>query len=153
MHKVFQRNNEGYVLFDSCVIKTLQEYKQYNGLNEAGGILLGSYRGPHIEIVFATPPGPCDIRSPSGFVRKCKTHKQEAYKQWKQSNQLITYIGEWHTHPQQTPKPSSTDYTNWHNNLPDQDTVLCIQGTENLWVGENIFGNKKVQTIYKIHVV
>lgn len=150
MHKVYQRNNGGYVLFNSHTLELLHKFKQYSGKNEAGGILLGSYRDPHIEVVFATLPGPDDIRRPFSFIRKCASHKREALKQWNESDKSITYIGEWHTHPQLIPQPSRTDYKNWLKYLPCCDTVLCIQGTTELWVGESSSNKTKVQTIYKI---
>ena len=147
MNKVYQRNSQGYVLFNSLALELLHKFKQYAGENEAGGILLGCYRDPHIEVVSATPPGPGDIRRPFSFIRKCVSHKHEAYKQWNQSGKLITYIGEWHTHPQVIPEPSHVDYRNWLKYLPSCDTILCIQGIEELWVGENTNNIKKVQAI------
>ncbi len=147
MNKVYQRNSQGYVLFNSLALELLHKFKQYAGQNEAGGILLGCYRDPHIEVVSVTPPGPGDIRRPLSFIRKCASHKREAYKQWNQSGKLITYIGEWHTHPQMIPQPSHTDYRNWLKYLSSCDTILCIQGIEELWVGENTNNIKKIQTI------
>ncbi|MFK5893106.1 MAG: Mov34/MPN/PAD-1 family protein [Pseudomonadota bacterium] len=147
MNKVYQRNNQGYVLFNSLVMELLHKFKQHTGENEAGGILLGCYRDPHIEVVLATPPGPDDIRKPLSFIRKCASHKREAHNQWKKSGKLITYIGEWHTHPQKIPEPSYTDYRNWIEFLPCSDSIICIQGTEELWVGENTNNIKKVQTL------
>lgn len=147
MYKVYQRSREGYVLFNQCALELFQKYIQHAGEYEAGGILLGCYRGPHIEIVSATPPGPDDIRAPFSFIRKCTSHKEEALKQWTQSDNTITYMGEWHTHPQSIPQPSPTDYTNWQRYLPNCDTIICIQGTTGLWVGENSANIKKAQTI------
>ena len=151
MYKVYQRNKEGYVLFDQRALRVLQEYIQHAGECEAGGVLLGCYRGSHIEVVSATRPGPGDIRKPLSFIRRCSSHKQEALKQWNESDKSITYIGEWHTHPQIKPYPSQTDFTNWHRCLPNCDSISCIQGTAELWVGENTERLNQVQTMPLIH--
>jgi hypothetical protein len=45
---------------------------------EAGGILLGRYRGPHVEILRCTTPMPKDHRTPFGFVRQDKGHEEIA---------------------------------------------------------------------------
>lgn len=34
-------------------------------------------------------------------------------KRWKDSKGLVRYVGEWHTHPQNYPAPSSIDLTEW----------------------------------------
>jgi hypothetical protein len=41
---------------------------------EAGGVLLGRYRGPHIEIMSCTTPLPEDLRTRFGLVRQDKGH-------------------------------------------------------------------------------
>lgn len=80
---------------------------------EAGGLLLGYVRGSHLEIVEATVPTKFDRRFRAFFERMKDMHEQIAQKRWIDSDGLVRYIGEWHTHPQEHPMPSGTDLTEW----------------------------------------
>ncbi len=81
--------------------------------NEAGGILLGHVRGEHLEIIEATEPSFWDRRFRFLFERMSYFHHKLAMKRWKESKGLVRYVGEWHTHPQNYPTPSSIDLTEW----------------------------------------
>lgn len=80
---------------------------------EAGGILLGHVRGEHLEIIEATEPSVWDKRFRFLFERMPYFHHRLAMKRWKESNGLVRYVGEWHTHPQSYPTPSSLDLKEW----------------------------------------
>lgn len=80
---------------------------------EGGGLLLGYVRGSHLEIVDATEPTKFDRRFRTLFERMREVHEHIAQKQWSDSNGLVRYVGEWHTHPQDHPSPSDTDLTEW----------------------------------------
>src|SRR5260370_32544279 len=73
---------------------------------EAGGLLLGRYRGPHVEILRCTAPMPGDVRTRFGFVRQDTGHQRAATAQWSESGGRINFVGEWHTHPELRPTPS-----------------------------------------------
>lgn len=88
---------------------------------ECGGILLGSYRGPHIEVVDFTQPGPDDEATLSSFKRKDSKHQDAATKAWHLSNRKQTYVGEWHSHPFGQPVPSSTDKSVWRSVVTKQN--------------------------------
>jgi integrative and conjugative element protein (TIGR02256 family) len=77
---------------------------------EAGGLLLGLRRDPHLEITVITLPSPHDLRQRHRFVRQCDSHQRRATAAWQSSGGLIDYVGEWHTHPEAIPSPSGTDY-------------------------------------------
>ncbi len=149
-NRIYRRQNGGYVLIRISVLGVFNRFIQYPGKTEAGGILLGSYRDNHIEVVSATPPSPKDIRRPLRYIRRCPSHKTYAFGEWKRSNHLVTYIGEWHTHPENVPTPSSIDYDNWEKLLPRNDLVLCIQGLSDLWVGETTEYQNIVTSLKKI---
>jgi integrative and conjugative element protein (TIGR02256 family) len=80
---------------------------------ESGGILLGCVRGPNLEIIEATEPSRFDERFPFLFVRKAASHRQVAEKRWHRSGGTVRYLGEWHTHPEEFPRPSSIDLVEW----------------------------------------
>lgn len=85
------------------------------GRVECGGILLGSYRGPHIEVVDFTQPGPDDESTLSSFKRKDQQHQDAATKAWHLSDRKQTYVGEWHSHPFGQPVPSWIDRRVWRS--------------------------------------
>lgn len=78
---------------------------------ESGGILLGSMdiSGRHYLVRDFTFPQSDDERSPWYFIRKKDPSNEAIRKAWEESNGTINYLGEWHTHDEDIPTPSSTD--------------------------------------------
>jgi integrative and conjugative element protein (TIGR02256 family) len=85
------------------------------GQAEAGGILLGSYRGRDMEVTGMTWPGPSDQRNMFSFTRVDPTHQHASDNAWRESTGTVTYVGEWHTHPYGGVRPSSTDLRSWRS--------------------------------------
>ncbi|MBZ9813833.1 Mov34/MPN/PAD-1 family protein [Mesorhizobium sp. CA7] len=104
---------------------------------EAGGILLGSYRGDHIEVSGFTTPYPQDRRSFALFDRIDPLHQSSALRTWQQSTGTDTYIGEWHTHPEASPSPSWLDRRTWRKliNRSHAPMVFAIGGFSDIWWG------------------
>ena len=84
---------------------------------EMGGILLGAYRGPHLEIIAVTEPALGDERQLYSFVRADRSHQISATRAWLASGNTQTYVGEWHTHPYGAMIPSSTDTQSWRHEV------------------------------------
>lgn len=80
---------------------------------EAGGLLLGLRRASNIEVKWLTVPQKSDMRKRFGFVREVIGHAATALLRWSETGFTADYIGEWHTHPEQYPTPSSTDISEW----------------------------------------
>lgn len=104
---------------------------------EAGGILIGSYRGPHVEICDCTTPLPLDIRLPHLFDRRDPGHQAAAHNSWKRSGGTDTFVGEWHTHPVADPVPSALDLGTWRSIMQRTPAVLVflIAGYRSIWCG------------------
>lgn len=105
---------------------------------EAGGILVGFRRKPHLEIVDVTTPAFLDKRSRMGFDRRDGNHQRFARKCWKQSNGYIDYLGEWHTHPERYPRPSPLDLEESATKaaeFPRGPILEVMVGTQDTWVG------------------
>tara|TARA_R100001369_G_scaffold92208_3_gene136147 strand:- start:22208 stop:22684 length:477 start_codon:yes stop_codon:yes gene_type:complete len=81
---------------------------------EAGGILLGSVHGAHMLIEQATAPTVWDRRFRYLFERMPFGHEAIALSRWTASRGTVRYLGEWHTHPQDHPHPSSLDRSEWN---------------------------------------
>lgn len=103
---------------------------------EAGGILLGYRRGPHLEVLGVTMPHPNDVRGRHHFQRKDAAHQTIATAQWHESDGHIHYLGEWHTHPEPDPTPSSIDRREWKKlaTIQSHPLLFIIVGTSQWYV-------------------
>lgn len=110
---ILLNNGRLVVVPDEVILRIRHFTVPPEGSLEAGGILLGSYRGPHIEIIQCTSPLPKDQRAPFRFYRRDPGHDIAARTAWKRSKRTVTFVGEWHTHPEDDPKPSEVDRNTW----------------------------------------
>ena len=125
------------VLVDKHVLEMLrQTAEDAHFKHEVGGVLLGSIRGNYLHVVRATPPQMEDRSSFTRFWRSATGHQQIASRAWKASGETVTYLGEWHSHPECDPSPSPIDHADWANQLTKhrRDLVFFIQGTEGLYL-------------------
>jgi integrative and conjugative element protein (TIGR02256 family) len=127
------------VVIDGTVIDKIDRYSRApEDKKEAGGILIGCYRGPHIEITECSEPLRRDRRSRFRFDRDDPGHQYLAKRRWKESGRILTFVGEWHTHPERFPTPSSIDLNTWREvtrkNMTGS-TVFLIRGYEEWWAG------------------
>jgi integrative and conjugative element protein (TIGR02256 family) len=129
-----------WILVEADLLARLAKYRQ-RALTapESGGLLLGYRRGMHLHVIAATEPGPDDRSSRVSFRRSERGHRDKALAMWRESRGHIDYLGEWHTHPEQHPTPSGTDYRAWAelmSDRPGKPFVFIILGmTTNLWLG------------------
>jgi integrative and conjugative element protein (TIGR02256 family) len=51
---------------------------------------------------------------------------------------MLQYLGEWHTHPEDSPSPSSIDLGTWqrHLNADNEQMVLLIVGRKEIWAAK-----------------
>lgn len=134
-------------MLQTPVLQLLDTYRQVNMSSlEAGGILLGYRRDPHLEVARITKPGVDDVRKRSFFDRRDTCHQSGAIEAWRNSGQFIDYVGDWHTHPEPYPTPSRIDLEQWYS-LRDQvnlnPMLELIIGTEELWVGLVVKGKAR----------
>jgi integrative and conjugative element protein (TIGR02256 family) len=128
------------ILITDNVLEIFNKHKQLNQYdNESGGIVLGQISGETIYINRVSPPNKLDKASRYGFVRNKNAAQIVVNYEFLNSDRQIIYLGEWHTHPEITPKPSSQDkkmikeqYK--YNVLNEPFLFLIIQGTEDLYV-------------------
>lgn len=102
------------VSFNADVVKEIEKYIQTNmHKNESGGLLLGYRHSNHFEITHITTPKILDFNNRFSFERKDIAHIK-ILKRLKKKDSNISYLGEWHTHPEAFPSPSCIDYTQWN---------------------------------------
>jgi integrative and conjugative element protein (TIGR02256 family) len=132
------QTDDQLVYFRPPVLEVFERYIQSDAGTEAGGILLGHVRGKHLEILEATKPTSQDRRLKYFFERMIHGHKSVAERRWRESNGLVRYIGEWHTHPQNLPTPSGMDVNEWKDlaqGRSDRRPLLAvIVGRQDLYV-------------------
>jgi integrative and conjugative element protein (TIGR02256 family) len=105
---------------------------------ESGGILMGYRRGEHLHVTFATPPQTSDTRKRYQFLRSAGPHQEIALKHWRASEWTVDYLGEWHTHPQARPEPSTVDHREWRKIYRGKvlSMLFAVMGWDGqLWLG------------------
>lgn len=113
------------ILIQEEALRALLVHRQIApAATEAGGVLLGTSRGPHYEVTMVTAPQPEDLRSRFSFVRCGRTHRRLAVDEWRKSHRLNGYLGEWHSHPVTSPMPSLTDQHGWRKLAIELHTPL-----------------------------
>lgn len=128
------------VLLESSVVATLDRYRQDAPAKpEAGGLLLGYRRGANLHVVTASEPRSTDSRSRFAFERRARGHQELADAQWRLTDGLIDYLGEWHTHPEDDPSPSAVDRAAWQtivaNRAPHRMLFVIVGRTGHFWAG------------------
>lgn len=123
-------------------------------LTEAGGVLVGRHILDSNDIVVdeVSIPSKEDIRFRNRFVRKKEFHQQFISDIWSASGGTCNYLGEWHTHPEEYPTPSSCDLYNWKRILRTFEfdyeyLYFLIAGTSCIRVWE---GDKTTLTINEL---
>jgi integrative and conjugative element protein (TIGR02256 family) len=146
----FQINPNALLVIPVTLVSDLEQYRQLCVTDpEVGGAIIGIYRPPHIEITSFTRPDRQDKRSRFEFIRRSSKHLLTVLQHWKKSNGIETYLGEWHTHPEDHPTPSGTDMNEWCTKLPQgKEKLLIIIGRKSNWYG--LWGGNQVNEIRPI---
>jgi integrative and conjugative element protein (TIGR02256 family) len=79
------------------------------GLKETGGVLIGYRVGYEFVITDSTGPGPNAKHQLFNFERDIEYCNNKIEEKFEQSNGILNYIGEWHTHPIGKAIPSVQD--------------------------------------------
>lgn len=109
---------------------------------EAGGVLLGRHIADSLDIVVddVTVPMRGDRRERFLFLRAQTPHQRVIDRAWRDSGGTCVYLGEWHTHPEPVPTPSTVDRNNWRRKLKqdrfDGFVFFVILGTREVRVWE-----------------
>ncbi|MFD1476692.1 Mov34/MPN/PAD-1 family protein [Ancylobacter polymorphus] len=120
------------VLVRGAVLLHVSHHRQTScWRREAGGQLFARIHGDEWSVEQATGPRQGDLRSRFGFRPNRKAEQQEIGERFTAG---LHYVGDWHTHPESSPKPSSTDISSMkdmvsasHHELPG--FLMMIVGT------------------------
>lgn len=100
------------LLVPENVIEKVRKYKEEVGFrNESGGIILGSQSEAGLDFVVKdmTLPSPTDDFGPYHYMRDKEAANKLIAKAWEESDGIVNYLGEWHTHNESLPHPSYVD--------------------------------------------
>jgi integrative and conjugative element protein (TIGR02256 family) len=126
------------VLIEKRRLELILGYARDHQLHgEVGGLLIGSRRGAHLHITKVSLPGARDQSTRYSFLRRDWSHQVFATKAWIQSGFTLDWVGEWHTHPQMHPVPSSIDMATWREQVKRRRRAMTyiVIGSANYWVG------------------
>ena len=129
----FEINTESTLEIKKNILNIFNRHiqKKYNQ-TESGGILLGRLINCSKDVIvdFASEPSKKDTRRRFFFFRKKEPAQSIVNKRWSDSEGTQIYLGEWHTHPECDPIPSSHDLENWRKIYREakyeQDFLLFI---------------------------
>jgi integrative and conjugative element protein (TIGR02256 family) len=98
------------LVFTRAVLDHFNQYRQ-NGLweKEAGGQLFARLQLPKIIVEEATGPRVCDRRARFAYRPNRVAEQREITTRYARG---LHFVGDWHTHPEPVPKPSSCDIEN-----------------------------------------
>lgn len=130
------------------VLSILDKYKQRENQNESGGIILGLvHDNQNVYISSVSEPNISDKATRNSFERNKKVAQKIVDSEFYTSNGKVIYLGEWHTHPEPAPNPSSIDIKmikqQYHKNTINEDfLIILIQGTEKLYIA--LYNGKEI---------
>lgn len=106
---------------------------------EAGGIILGQVAGSNVYVTKASVPNTFDRAGRHRFLRDKKAAQIIVDYEFFNSNRKTIYLGEWHTHPENSPTPSKTDLKMLKqqfkdNKINEKYLLLVIRGLKDLYV-------------------
>ncbi|MFC1764799.1 Mov34/MPN/PAD-1 family protein [Planctomycetota bacterium] len=122
------------------VMQTFKRYQQTGRACEAGGLLFAQMLLPKIVVDEASHPNEKDKRYRFSFIPFRNAQRRMIQDRFKRG---LHFIGEWHTHPQQSPAPSSLDLNSMHDSFVKSKHelnafVMIIVGSQKaqlrLWV-------------------
>lgn len=103
--KYFPIPNSGQVLeIHPSALGVLETFA--GGDLESGGLLFGYFNLPRVILDVATKPVSTEKRGPNSFEIDSSNASKEIKKQFKANRH---FLGEWHSHPQVQPMPSTKD--------------------------------------------
>jgi integrative and conjugative element protein (TIGR02256 family) len=137
-------------------IEKMFKYKQVSWTDtEAGGILIGRILEEDENIIIddVSEPMPTDKRRRTRFSRSPEGHQEYMNEAYEREEGSCFYLGEWHTHPQRIPIPSSIDRNDWERLLnvgfESGFLLFVIVGIDDLkvWYG---YGEEPIPIVVEI---
>lgn len=128
-------NGSRRVVVEPAAVNNMRAMRQINpDAHEAGGVLIGERRGDSFVVKEVTTPSSIDTSSRFRFIRHYFHHQLAVDKANQLTGGTSNYLGEWHTHPQDKPYPSSMDLENWKATFRNKEPHLAaVVGRDEEW--------------------
>jgi integrative and conjugative element protein (TIGR02256 family) len=146
--------NFGLLRVSQETIEDLKFFRQLkDDAKESGGVLIGKHlnAGGAILIDDFTRPQSTDKQGRCSYFRSTQ-HSEVVQEIWEKTNRQSTYVGLWHTHPEQLPQYSNADKKDWLNTLKNSQydgkyLFFFIVGTKQLvcWMGSS--NSRKIKLV------
>lgn len=95
------------ICFSAEVVEFFAKHRQQSGVKtEIGGQLFARFERGEVHVVRATGPNPADKRGWNWFRPDLRRQNIEIQLRFEEG---LHFIGDWHTHPEREPTPSSWD--------------------------------------------
>jgi len=117
------------------ILDELSAYERRPARNEGGGILLGLVFEDYDEILELVAPNKTDKTKLFSFTRRKNPAQRKINYAWNTSGGYVVYLGEWHTHPRNSPIPSTQDRKMIENAL--RTTLIEIEYLYIVIAGDN----------------
>lgn len=101
----YHQARERLLLADDVLVR-FNRYRQTGYRKEAGGQLFATFDGATTHIEHATGPRRSDRGGRGFFLPNRRAERREIRHRFKSG---LHYVGDWHTHAEYRPTPSSTD--------------------------------------------
>ena len=105
---------------------------------ESAGLLIGYCNQSGEALIDSlTTPKISDQRTRTTFKLDAAAHQTEIEKAYIESERLLGYVGTWHTHPEEVPRPSWPDKTDWRTHEkenPDRPLFFIVVGIKQMAV-------------------
>lgn len=117
--------NDLKIIVNDKILDDIRKYYCLNTNYETGGILLGKFNKEN-RVVEITEVHELKTNFFSRILYKRSGRKAQKIinRRWHETNGVINYIGEWHTHPNMQAVPSSTDISSLNEILKRIKGVL-----------------------------
>lgn len=100
------------VWLDGCAREVIALEATKRRLKESGGLLFGYCAPGGVVIVSALPPGPRTRHERARLVPDPRDTQAAIDKVHEESGGRLHYLGDWHSHPRGSARPSGTDSAN-----------------------------------------
>ncbi len=148
---IFEHSRGGAFKLSEGALAMMRLFQQHQAEDlEAGGFLIGRYirGGMDLVVDHVTVPIPTDERSRFGFHRS-EEHQAFLDEAWERSGGTSCFLGDWHTHAEPYPDPSTIDLANWRRTLEEtihdgQACFFVIVGTLEIRVWEGVKASGKI---------
>lgn len=136
MHTIEIVDGQQVIVFSCGVIEHMISKRQKAiWQREAGGQLFARLTPYEVYVVDATGPRRTDKRARTSYIPDRKAEQQEIDERFRDG---LIYVGDWHTHPESTPRPSSKDINSISECFRKSQHglsafLLVVVGSTNLW--------------------